>query len=130
MLDWVRELLGAQHIRLATEEELQTWFDDCEVGAIPALRHWGGIEVIADAHLQTDGYILILGGTHRDAVRMDGLDQREHLLDEPRREPERRFVEDEERRFGHQPAADGEHLLLATRQRARALRLPFGQPRE
>jgi Ala-tRNA(Pro) deacylase len=70
LLDWARELLRARHIRLATEEELQEWFDDCEVGAIPALRHWKGVEVIADANLETDGDILIVGGTHRDAVRM------------------------------------------------------------
>jgi Ala-tRNA(Pro) deacylase len=70
MLDWVRELLGARHVRLATEDELRAWFDDCEVGALPALRHWRGVEVIADAHLPSDGDIFILGGTHRDAVRM------------------------------------------------------------
>jgi Ala-tRNA(Pro) deacylase len=70
MLDWVGELLGARHIRLASEKELEAWFDDCEVGAIPALRHGKDIEVIADANLETDGNILILGGTHRDAVRI------------------------------------------------------------
>lgn len=69
-LGWVRELLGAQHVRLATEEELRMHFGDCEVGAIPALRHWRGVEVIMDGHLQTAGEILILGGTHRDAIRM------------------------------------------------------------
>jgi len=89
LLDWVRELLGARHIRLATEDELQAWFDDCEVGAMPALRHWRGVEVIADAHLPSAGDILILGGTHRDAVRMKFDDwfrlvqPRVELLSEP-----------------------------------------------
>ena len=69
-LDWVGELLGAAQVRLATEDELRTWFADCEVGAIPALRHWRGVDVLMDGHLQTGGNILILGGTHRDAVRM------------------------------------------------------------
>lgn len=69
-LDWVGQLLDAQEIRLATEDELQQWFGDCELGAIPALRHWRGVDVLMDANLQTDGDILILGGTHRDAVRM------------------------------------------------------------
>lgn len=69
-LDWVGQLLDAREIRLATEDELQQWFGDCELGAIPALRHWRGVDVLMDANLQTDGDILILGGTHRDAVRM------------------------------------------------------------
>jgi len=70
VLDWVRELLGANRVRLATEDELRQWFSDCEVGAIPALRHWRGVDVLMDSYLQTSGDILILGGTHRDAVRM------------------------------------------------------------
>src|SRR5437764_15303188 len=39
-LDWVKNLLGADELRLATEEELARHFTDCELGAIPALRHW------------------------------------------------------------------------------------------
>src|SRR3954451_25473687 len=37
MLDWVRELLGARDLRLATEQEMQECFADCELGAIPAM---------------------------------------------------------------------------------------------
>src|SRR2546428_128177 len=69
-LDQVRRVLGARDIRLATEDELHRFFTDCETGAIPALRHWQGIEVVMDGHLRVDGNILIQGGTHRDAVRM------------------------------------------------------------
>jgi len=69
-LDWVKQLLGARDIRLATEKELEQHFTDCEPGAIPALRHWRGVEVIMDGHLACDGDIFILGGTHRDAIRM------------------------------------------------------------
>jgi Ala-tRNA(Pro) deacylase len=69
-LDWLRELLRARMIRLATEDELQRYFTDCEPGAIPALRHWRGVEMIMDGHLHVDGDIFLLGGTHRDALRM------------------------------------------------------------
>jgi len=69
-LDWVRTLLGANEVRLASEDELAAYFTDCEIGAIPALRHWGGVDVIMDGHLACDGDIFILGGTHRDAIRM------------------------------------------------------------
>ncbi len=70
MLDRVRQLLGANEIRLATEQELQEVFPDCELGAIPALRHWRGVNVVMDGNLVGNGDILILGGTHRDAIRM------------------------------------------------------------
>jgi Ala-tRNA(Pro) deacylase len=69
-LDMVRAVLGAADVRLASEGEVQRYFNDCEPGAIPALRHWPQIDVIMDGHLRRDGHILILGGTHRDAVRM------------------------------------------------------------
>lgn len=88
-LDWVRELLHAREVRLATEEELAQHFTDCELGAIPALRHWRGVEVIMDGHLCCGGDIFILGGTHRDAIRMSFDDwfnmvqPRVELLSEP-----------------------------------------------
>jgi len=89
MLDWVRDLLGAREVRLATEEELERYFPDCELGALPALRYWEGVEVIADGHLNRGGEVLILGGTHRDSVRMnlddwfDLVNPRVELISEP-----------------------------------------------
>jgi Ala-tRNA(Pro) deacylase len=70
MLDRVRRLLGADEVRLASEDELQGCFCDCEPGAVPALRHWRGVDVIMDGHLRRGGDVLILAGTHRDAIRM------------------------------------------------------------
>jgi Ala-tRNA(Pro) deacylase len=88
-LDRVHDVLGANVVRLASEDEMQRCFSDCELGAIPALRHWRGVDVIMDGHLRRDGDILILGGTHRDAVRMrfddwfDLVQPRVELLSEP-----------------------------------------------
>jgi Ala-tRNA(Pro) deacylase len=70
-LEQVRDLLGAEKLRLATEDELACWFDDCEVGALPALRHWRDVDVIMDGNLTSSGDILLLGGTHSDAIRMN-----------------------------------------------------------
>ena len=47
-----------------------------------------------------------------------------------RREAERRLVEEEQARPAHQRAGDGEHLLLAARQRAAALVQALLQARE
>jgi len=69
-LDRVRQVLGTREARLASEAELERYFTDCEVGAIPALRHWNGVDVIMDGHLRCDGDIFLLGGTHRDALRV------------------------------------------------------------
>jgi Ala-tRNA(Pro) deacylase len=69
-LERVRYLLAAKEVRLATEEEIDRYFTDCETGAIPPLRHWDGVEVIMDTSMQVPGDIIFQAGTHRDAVRM------------------------------------------------------------
>ena len=69
-LDRLRDILRASEVRLASEKEMERCFTDCEVGAVPALRHWNGVDVVMDGHLCRGGDIFILGGTHRDAFRM------------------------------------------------------------
>ena len=44
--------------------------------------------------------------------------------------PERRLVQQQDLRIGHQRAADRQHLLLAAGQGARDLAEPLPQPRE
>ena len=89
-LDWVRLILGANRVRLATEQEMKYFFGDCEPGAVPALRHWQGVDVLMDGSLRVDGDILFQGETHRDAFRMRFEDwfamvnPRVELLSEPR----------------------------------------------
>lgn len=70
VLDRVRKALGCREIRLATEGEVVRYFPDTEPGAIPALRHWEGVEVLMDDAMRVEGEILLQGGTHRDAVRL------------------------------------------------------------
>ena len=57
-------------------------------------------------------------------------DDLEDLLDDERRQAERRLVEQQEARPAHQRARDREHLLLAARQRAAALALALLEDRE
>ena len=70
VLEWVRSALGAREVRLATEDELAAHFSDCEVGAMPALRHYPGVEVWMDTAMQVGGDVLFQAGTHQDAIRM------------------------------------------------------------
>src|SRR5215831_9140493 len=51
-------------------------------------------------------------------------------LDDDGREPLGRLVHDQAVRIGHEPAADGQHLLLAARERPGALAASFAQTRE
>jgi Ala-tRNA(Pro) deacylase len=73
-LDQVRTVLNVQTIRLATEAEMERFFTDCEVGAIPALRHWQDVDVLMDPSLRVEGQILFQAGTHVDAVRLNFQD--------------------------------------------------------
>jgi Ala-tRNA(Pro) deacylase len=73
-LDRVRMVLHAQDVRLATEDEMEDYFTDCELGAIPALRHWKGVEVLMDRSLNAADEILFQAGTHEDAVRLNFRD--------------------------------------------------------
>jgi Ala-tRNA(Pro) deacylase len=73
-LDRVRTVLHAHELRLATEQEIEKFFTDCEVGAIPALRHWKDVDVLMDRSLNVAGPILFQAGTHEDAVRLDFQD--------------------------------------------------------
>jgi Ala-tRNA(Pro) deacylase len=69
-LGQVRSVLAASAVRLATEDEMQKCFSDCEVGAIPPLRHWQDVAVLMDRALTVEGDIVFQAGTHQDAVRL------------------------------------------------------------
>jgi Ala-tRNA(Pro) deacylase len=73
-LDKVRTVLHAHAIRLASEGEMEKAFTDCEVGAVPALRHWKDVGVLMDRSLNVEGDILFQAGTHADAIRLNFRD--------------------------------------------------------
>lgn len=66
----VKGILGAKEVRLASEAEMERFFQDCELGAVPPLRHWKDVEVLMDESLNVTGDILFQAGTHEDAVRL------------------------------------------------------------
>jgi len=70
----VKLVLGARSVRLATEDEMAAVFTDCDVGAVPPLRHWEGVAVVMDRALNVEGDILFCAGTHSDAIRLSFRD--------------------------------------------------------
>jgi Ala-tRNA(Pro) deacylase len=73
-LERVRTVLGVREVRLATEAEMEGFFTDCELGAVPALRHWPNVDVLMDPSLNVEGPIVFQAGTHADAVRLSFRD--------------------------------------------------------
>ncbi len=69
-LDRVRTVLYANEVRLASENEMEDFFTGCEVGAVPPLRCWEGVDVLMDRSLQVEGDVLFQAATHADAIRV------------------------------------------------------------
>jgi Ala-tRNA(Pro) deacylase len=69
-LKQLRQALGIHHVRLATEEELQTLFPDSELGAMPPIGSFCDLPVYADGGMAADTMIAFNAGTHRDVVHL------------------------------------------------------------
>lgn len=68
--DLLRDALGAEHLRLASESELMRLFPDVEVGAMPPFANMYGIPVYIDEHLASQHEVAFQAGTHTDAIHM------------------------------------------------------------
>jgi Ala-tRNA(Pro) deacylase len=66
----LREALGFNRLRLATEEELAGLFPDAELGAQPPFGNLYGMPVYLDGELALEDVIAFNAGTHRDVVHM------------------------------------------------------------
>lgn len=66
--------LGFEDLRLASEPEIAKHFPDCEVGAVPPLKHWRGVEICMDRSMAHFGEFLFQAGTHEDAILMEFKD--------------------------------------------------------
>src|SRR5262245_45930260 len=73
---------------------------------------------------------ILLDQEESDALLIDASDQGKEFFNEERRKTERRLVQNEQNGFGHQAPSDRQHLLLAARKTAGALRLPLGKTRK
>ena len=70
-LDALRDWLG-RPVALATEEEIEAMFNDCDLGAVPPIGSAYGLDVVLDESLVGDDDIYFEGGDHATLVRVAG----------------------------------------------------------
>jgi Ala-tRNA(Pro) deacylase len=70
------DLLGAEHLELADEDDLPFVFTDCERGAIPPMPDAYGLTSVLDASLLVRDDIYFEGGDHEHLVHVRGPDFR------------------------------------------------------
>jgi prolyl-tRNA editing enzyme YbaK/EbsC (Cys-tRNA(Pro) deacylase) len=66
--------LSAHDFRLAEEDEIARLIPDADVGTIPPLRHWPGVDIWMDPSLKHEGEFAFQAGTHEDTIHMDFAD--------------------------------------------------------
>jgi len=66
----LRDLVGADQVRLATEAEIGLLYEGCELGAVPPLGPLYGQRVFVDASVAANDEIAFSAGSHRSAIRM------------------------------------------------------------
>jgi Ala-tRNA(Pro) deacylase len=69
-IEWVNEELDRQLV-LASEKEFKELFQDCEVGAVPALSDAYGMDVIWDDDLAYTADVYIEAGDHEHLIWLD-----------------------------------------------------------
>ena len=72
MIDFeqLRQLAGAERVRLATEDEMWRLYPDCEVGTMPPVGPLYNQSVFVDQSLVGDPDLVFNAGSHTKAIRM------------------------------------------------------------
>lgn len=81
-LQWVSDTLG-RDLHMASENELQGLFEDCELGAVPALSNAYGLDVIWDDQFKGVSDIYFEAGDHEHLVHIRGEDFRKLMQGKP-----------------------------------------------
>jgi Ala-tRNA(Pro) deacylase len=66
----LREMLGTERVKLASEREIRELFPDCELGAMPPLGPLYGFKVHVTASLAQEREITFNAGTHTETITM------------------------------------------------------------
>jgi Ala-tRNA(Pro) deacylase len=68
------EVLKAKRLHLASEEDLQQMFPDCEIGAMPPFGNLYALPVYADKTLTNDDLIVFNACSHTRSIRLKMYD--------------------------------------------------------
>lgn len=68
--DAIKETLGADEVELASEEEFEELFPECELGAMPPFGNLYDMETLVAESLTEDEEIAFNAGTHKELVKM------------------------------------------------------------
>jgi Ala-tRNA(Pro) deacylase len=66
----LREMLGIDQVRLATEAEFKDTFPDCELGAMPPFGNLYDMPVYVAASLTDETEIAFNAGTHSEVIKL------------------------------------------------------------
>ncbi len=66
----IREVTGTDNVALATEEEFEKLFPECETGAMPPFGNLYDMDVYVAKSLSVDEEIAFNAGTHTELIRM------------------------------------------------------------
>jgi Ala-tRNA(Pro) deacylase len=77
----LQKQLNRHRLGLATEQELSSLFDDCEMGAIPPLGEAYGVDVVVDDSLDEMSDVYFEAGDHTDLVHISGEDFHDLMVD-------------------------------------------------
>jgi Ala-tRNA(Pro) deacylase len=69
-LNHLKEALGANEVDLASEDEFEDSFPDCETGAMPPFGNLYGMNVFVSQTLREDEQIAFNAGSHSELVRL------------------------------------------------------------
>jgi Ala-tRNA(Pro) deacylase len=70
----LRDVFLTHHVQLATENEINCLFPDCELGTMPPFGNLYGLPVYVDQSLKEEKEIVFQAGTHSNAIRMRYMD--------------------------------------------------------
>lgn len=74
VLQEVRDLLGIEHARFASEEEFQEMFPECEIGAMPPFGNLYGMDVYVAPSLAENEEIAFNAGSHTELMKLSYKD--------------------------------------------------------
>lgn len=70
VLQDLREVTGADQVKLVPEEEFKKKFPDCEIGAMPPFGNLYGMEVYAASSLAENANIAFNAGSHTEVIKL------------------------------------------------------------